>query len=72
MNAQENYVTRTQNLEHDIKSFYLKNIAHLSTNIPNEDLTILKSYNTEAKHLGSGKPLYTVIDQHAEKNKRLR
>ncbi|XP_045500083.1 uncharacterized protein LOC123697585 [Colias croceus] len=57
--------------EDRIRNFYQSSIAHLQSNIPEEQSLIQANYCTENSTVGSRKPLCSVFDPYTEKNKRV-
>ncbi|CAH2090289.1 unnamed protein product [Euphydryas editha] len=57
--------------EKEVRSHFQRCIANLKTNAQQEQFSIKHFYTTENSHVGSGKPICSIIDQHFEKNKKL-
>lgn len=57
--------------EEFIKTLQRKSINALKTDKDHEDFVTKQLYTTEYSHVGVKKPLYSVINQYSEINKRL-
>ncbi|XP_050344410.1 uncharacterized protein LOC126769589 [Nymphalis io] len=76
--TKDNYIQQTSrsesrihNYEEEVRSEYQRSIANLQTSSQQQQSDINYLYTTENSHIGSGRPICSIIDQHFEKNKKL-